>query len=1160
MAKYGYNKYGSGFKYGELASTSAYYSSGLTVWAYDYGTNVISWGPITPDPSETSPTHWKLVKSYVGSLDNPDDGIMLAGGAYTTITSGYTDTNYVEAGYEVLYSLWVFNGLRWINCGEDYEVAVPLADTGEMVSRWLPKAWLNPVDYVGEALGENNQDDFLKTLNVLSFYYDKMRTEAAILHLSPNTIYTPSALLKYKINELGFEYEASLGDTYHRTLYGTGAHVNASKGTSLGVSVYTTALTHWANNIAIGHNLMLDYNDSSFEESTGRWVASSGTFIAVKHAIAGLSAPTSLVYDPLFQPRTIGFGRLKTAATTAVTLSLPGAANQVITSGIVVEPNNRYILTGWVKHYAATASITAASATGGVVTYTANNSFAAGETVTIIGLTTTAFNLSAVTIATATATQFTVTNAATGTAVTGASGTATLSASVSAQLTSLIKWYDKFGNLLSTTMYGSTYATTTSWQEFRTGSNSGRNGFLSPVTAARAQIILFVTPSTSAKSTYAFDMLQFAPSEKSFEYQDAKQVTIYAKGQKENYISNPGFENGTGGWSAYNGQLYADGTNTSAVVYETKAGRLQSTANGTAAFVTDWIPVDPGKYLTFSAYVEGSAARTAIARIEFSTPTDADDQTTILSDVNGQYYSSSVNYVDSVPITLSTTSSTEISVSALSPAYTQDSGNPVAKISVYFTNNVASDRYWLDAAILEESIESSTYFSGSGGPDPVDPTTEQYYSLNDCLWEKKTRFNFAANPIFATNTTDYTSSGTLTRVATDNSLGPIDANTSYFGKVAYTGPSASITGVVYLPWVTLGGESVVVSMYVRGGTLGYTLGTTSVTVPDGSVTWGTTSQQNTWTRISNVYTMDAGVSFFNWTLTGSVPGSGAAYYHISSVQAEWGRIPTQFINPSVATSIPYMPVNPSKTILSVRDSSSHGGKGLWYYNYGTKLSRLNKTLPLILPNGSSFAIVPGTPSGAYKELSGSLIPNASFEETLGGWSTTNSVVSRRIASGSLSGDNVTHGQAYARVITSGSSGNATFSIASTNVYIDANSGYYTSVAIKPINSNSTGSYTLRTDFYTVNGTLIPVYTDNITGQPTSKPNDSSGTANTVVVTTANRAVTKTVTDLTRWAYIADTYSVSTIIGAYYAVVTVTFSPATYTAGQGFDIDRVIFRQ
>jgi hypothetical protein len=58
-----------------------------------------------------------------------------------------------------------------------------------------------------------------------------------------------------------------------------------------------------------------------------------------------------------------------------------------------------------------TAVVTAASGNGTTITYTSANSFIPGDLVTITGLTTAAGNLTAATIATASATQFTVTNA-----------------------------------------------------------------------------------------------------------------------------------------------------------------------------------------------------------------------------------------------------------------------------------------------------------------------------------------------------------------------------------------------------------------------------------------------------------------------------------------------------------------------------------------------------------------------------------------------------------------------------------------------------------------------------------------------------------------------------------------------------------------------------
>lgn len=74
-----------------------------------------------------------------------------------------------------------------------------------------------------------------------------------------------------------------------------------------------------------------------------------------------------------------------------------------------------------------TVTVTAASANGTAVTYTANNSFTPGQTVSISGLSTNAFNLQNVLINTATSSQFTVLSNATGTAVTGASAVATIS-------------------------------------------------------------------------------------------------------------------------------------------------------------------------------------------------------------------------------------------------------------------------------------------------------------------------------------------------------------------------------------------------------------------------------------------------------------------------------------------------------------------------------------------------------------------------------------------------------------------------------------------------------------------------------------------------------------------------------------------------------------
>lgn len=69
--------------------------------------------------------------------------------------------------------------------------------------------------------------------------------------------------------------------------------------------------------------------------------------------------------------------------------------------------------------YTQPATITNISGNGTTVTFTAANGFTAGQTVTINGVLPSIYNLQSVTIATANANQFTVTNGATGTYISG---------------------------------------------------------------------------------------------------------------------------------------------------------------------------------------------------------------------------------------------------------------------------------------------------------------------------------------------------------------------------------------------------------------------------------------------------------------------------------------------------------------------------------------------------------------------------------------------------------------------------------------------------------------------------------------------------------------------------------------------------------------------
>ena len=490
MPKYAIAKYGVD-KYGDKAGSKVYYASDIIAVAKDYGQITVTWTPITPDPADTAPTYWKVVKSYLGEVDNPDDGIQVDGDAYPTFRLTATDIAAEdEPGREVNYSIWVYNPTDgWIFCGSDNEVLVKDDGTLSKITKWIPRVWLNESNGVGDALGEADSSNRLtQLLSAYAFQYDSLRSQINVLSNTSNPEYVHTSLLPHLVEDAGFSYEPSLGDPYHATLYALGDAVMRNKGTNVGVASYINALTHLDSEVNTGHNLLLDYNDASFEESLGRWSASSGTFVQKLYTTSSYPVPYS--YDNQFPLRNKGYASLTTAATTAVTLTLPGNSYGVTSYGIPVEEGVRYLFSGWTKR---------------------------------IG-------------------------------------------TVSATLTAKIYWYNSIGGLISSTVAGPSLTIGTSWAEFVTASDSGRNGKTAPTNAAFAKVELTVTPSTSTSVEYTFDMLQFAEYSNSLVYEDARLVTAYLKGDRTNVLLNPSFEAGTSFWNAYNGELTHNSVGVSGLV------------------------------------------------------------------------------------------------------------------------------------------------------------------------------------------------------------------------------------------------------------------------------------------------------------------------------------------------------------------------------------------------------------------------------------------------------------------------------------------------------------------------------------------------------------------------------------------------------------------
>ena len=1098
MAKYNTPIYNSGFKYGTASNTTAYYNANVVAKATTYGTVSVNWSTITWPSTDPAPTYWMLVKSYTSTLDNPNDAFKVAGGPYSSSGTGslavytgygsnYIDINYDSVGKEASYSIWVFDGSIWHFCGDSYAKIVEDKDSLIQISSWLPRVWFNDaesLDQTGVPNSGNTGDTnttFYKVMLQFAFMYDLFRTEGELLAKSNNFAYTPNSFLYPKILDFGFTYQPSLGDSYHRSLASAGNVISSYRGQPLGLKNYTAASTHLENTVTTGLNLMLTYNDSSFEESLGAWNVSSGTFTQNTYTkdsngnytgtFPATLYPTTMVYDTAFLPRSVGYAKLATAATTAITMSLPSSAADITTYGIPVSAGTNYIFSGYITHQ-----------TGGV----------------------------------------------------------------SATITAQIAWYTYTGLYISTTAVGPTTTSSIAWQRFST--YTGLVGNIAPINASFARAILTITPSAATATNYAFDYLQFKVANQSLYFEDSRTIHLAIKGEGENYLPNPDFESpvsaatlvSTGSlhsWSGLNGTLVLDTTN---VVHGTYSAKLTATANASSSvyvgYVTDWVPVDPGTLFTFSAYITAGTSQPAYVQIEFSNQPSYQTSSngnsiipvstgTIYSDANGQYYPSTI-YTQTNNATIGTTT-TQLGVTAIAPQYDQDSGMPLAKCSVYFPNATTGQTFWIDAAMLEPSSTVNNYYSGNGGVTPTDPTTTLYHNINNCLWENKVISNLMSNSSFETDTSDW-SAGTGTTIAkssSDNGYTLSYDGTSW-GKVTYT-TTGTITGTYYLPGAALGGEDVVISAYVRGAAstaYTYTIGSSTFTVP--------AAQSSNWTRINTVQTLAAGATAPTFVIT----GTGSTYFHVDAVQVEYGRIPNQFLVTSSPTVSLPNPLNTAKTIWSAKRASIGSGKGSYFYNYSVKAARLKSSLGSLVALGNSWRLDSGVSTPGYSDLTSSLVPNSSFESSLGNWSGVSATLTRQVSRGMLFGDNVSHGQAYARVLSAGTG--SSFGITTGNVYIPGNTKLYLSVAIRP-ETAAVGTFTLTTTFYNTAGTAVWSAT---TGYPTNTP------------------VTATVTQTNRWAYLGTTFYTSNLVGAAYAVISVTCAPTGGNSNTvAFGIDRVVLR-
>jgi len=748
MGKYGFSTYGVS-PYGQVSSNTVSYTSNLESFQPTYKTVKLSWDNIAVPSGDTALTYWKIIKSTAGAPDNANDGRYVVGGSFPISQFTYTDIEtFYPAGTETTYSFWVFNGTNWFFCGDTSAIVVTdTSGTTLSLARMLPGVWTASVKGFGGATSEpDTNTDLYNFLSNFGYYYDYLRQRVSIVNNLSDFRFYPTAMLSTAIGTLGFSYEPTLGDQYHRTLYRAAETINLFKGTRAGIRAYITALTHYQSALDIGTNLLLDYNQSSFEESTDGWsisitptaktitntqvVSSVATITSAAHGFAAGNAVTvsvtnnNSVYngDWIISSVTtntfsysVSTTTLASAANTGTVIFDPLSARKYANSAAelgsaLLAPSDSSLLTpaaalvdSIYKPRTAGYGLICSNGTSDITLSSYNSTDTITRTVPIIE---------------GRSYQFF-----------GYARKSSSNTSNTSTIKAAIRWFDRLGAEITTTyssgnpVYGTALTFSTSWQYFE--SSNVDTAIVAPRGAVYAGVTLVVS-SPAANDRFFIDFLSFNEypgligdfsygSGKAI-YEDARTIKINLSGVRTNYLPNPSFEDskgGTlGGWSAYNGTITTDTTSPIVGTKVCKYTALSSNSNlGTLS--TNWIQLNPDTIYTFSAYVRGlSSAQTAFARVDFTSPYDETDQVSIKQDsVTNEYYFNVADPVDMGTYTVAQAgwgpTSIQTSTATVFTPTTTPSFKIGDRVRVYETSN---NTIWAEGIVLSITSGVSILF------------------------------------------------------------------------------------------------------------------------------------------------------------------------------------------------------------------------------------------------------------------------------------------------------------------------------------------------------------------------------------------------------------------------------------------------------------------
>jgi hypothetical protein len=282
MARYGLDYYsGKDFPLSYYGSDAAINFSAypFTALSYTYGKCILSW--TTPIGAWAKLV---IVRNKFGYPVNNTDGVIV----FTT-TRGVDPGYFEEATPNSIpqiyyYSIFVLETtqLQWVLAGQASAMSVANFGTADKLYEYMPEIYKIVEPYNASSSFENK--DLKNFLSLFGFQFDQIKCYAELSLKKYDTTQTPGPLIPPLLSQFGIKYEPEIGYQQNRILLRDSIFIQKKKGSRDGLKDYVKGFTGWGlteysstlpnspiNGITVSHNVMLNYNDSSFEESLGNW-------------------------------------------------------------------------------------------------------------------------------------------------------------------------------------------------------------------------------------------------------------------------------------------------------------------------------------------------------------------------------------------------------------------------------------------------------------------------------------------------------------------------------------------------------------------------------------------------------------------------------------------------------------------------------------------------------------------------------------------------------------------------------------------------------------------------------------------------------------------------------------------------------------------------